>query len=237
VTASLTDPSVHVDALGSDSVCADAYSLFGLPGTLNSATYASPAGNATRVHSLSPAQSRFTGMTEIAPAEKLAAETSKRFPSGTIWNAIQLPEIRAAIALHRDQPAASVELLASASPYERAYLGPVYLRGLAYLRLQKGAEAAAEFRKIVDHKGINWGATWIHPYWGQFYSLSYLGMARSMALVGDTAKARKAFQDFFELWKDQSEIPKLIIFERRRRLGERCEGNTAQSTSRVFAIH
>ena len=139
---------------------------------------------------------------DAAQAEKLAAETSKLFPNGTIWNAVQLPEIRAAIALNRDQPAKSVELLASASPYERSYLDAVYLRGLAYLRLHKGAEAAAEFRKIVDHKGANWASAWRYPYWGQFYSLSYLGMARGSALAGDTAKARKAFQDFFELWKD-----------------------------------
>jgi hypothetical protein len=72
---------------------------------------------------------------------------------------------------------------------------------LAYLRLQKGAEAAAEFQKIVSHKGANWGATCVHPYWGQYYSLSYLGMARGLALAGDTAKAKKTFEDFFELWK------------------------------------
>ena len=46
------------------------------------------------------------------------------------------------------------------------------------------------------------GASWIHPYWGQYYSLSYLGMARASALAGDAPKARKAFQDFFDLWKD-----------------------------------
>jgi eukaryotic-like serine/threonine-protein kinase len=146
-----------------------------------------------------------------AQAEKLAAETSKLFPDGTIWNAVQLPEIRAAIALHRDRPTESVELLASASPYERSYLEAVYLRGLAYLRLRKGAEAVAEFQKIVDHKGANWGATWVHPYWGQYYSLSYLGMARGYAYAGDTAKARKAFQDFFELWKDAD--PDIPIFK------------------------
>jgi tetratricopeptide (TPR) repeat protein len=139
---------------------------------------------------------------DAAQAEKLAAETSKIFPDGTIWNSVQLPGIRAAIALHRDRPAESVDLLASATPYERSYLEAVYLRGLAYLRLRKGAEAVAEFQKIVDHKGANWGATWVHPYWGQYYSLSYLGMARGYAYAGETAKARKAFQDFFELWKD-----------------------------------
>jgi tRNA A-37 threonylcarbamoyl transferase component Bud32/tetratricopeptide (TPR) repeat protein len=139
---------------------------------------------------------------DSAQAEKLTAETSQHFPNGTIWNAVQLPEIRAAISCNRNHPAESVELLASAAPYERSYIGASYLRGLAYLRLQKGVEAAAEFRKIVDHKGASWGATWVHPNWGQFYALSYLGMARGFALAGDTPKARKAFQDFFELWKD-----------------------------------
>ena len=139
---------------------------------------------------------------EAAQAEKLAAETSKLFPNGTIWNAVQLPEIGAAIALQRNQPAKSVELLASAAPYERAFLGAVYLRGLAYLRLHKGTEAAAEFHKIVDHKGANWASAWRYPYQGQFYSLSWLGLARAFALAGDPAKAKKTFQDFFELWKD-----------------------------------
>jgi tetratricopeptide (TPR) repeat protein len=135
-------------------------------------------------------------------AEKLAGQTTKRFPNGTLWNAVQLPEIRAAIELQRGQPARAEELLASASPYERAYPEAVYLRGLAYLRLRKGAEAAAEFRKILDHKGASWGSTWRYPNWGLYYSISYLGLARASVLAGDTAKAKKAFQDFFELWKD-----------------------------------
>ncbi len=148
---------------------------------------------------------------DAAQAEKLAAETSKLFPNGTLWNAVQLPAIRAAIALKRDQPAKAVELLASASPYERAHPEAVYLRGLAYLDLRDGARAAAEFEKILDHKGANWGSSWQHPYWGQFYSLSYLGLARASVLAGDTAKARKTFQDFLALWKDADpDIPILL---------------------------
>jgi tetratricopeptide (TPR) repeat protein len=145
---------------------------------------------------------------DAAQAEKLAGKTSKLFPNGTLWNAVQLPAIRAAIAIKRDQPAKAVELLASASPYERAYPEAVYLRGLAYLGLREGAKAAAEFKKILDHKGANWGSAWQHPYWGQFYSLSYLGLARASALAGDPAKARKAYQDFLTLWKDANpDIP------------------------------
>ncbi|MGO9649648.1 MAG: protein kinase domain-containing protein [Terriglobales bacterium] len=139
---------------------------------------------------------------DAAQAEKLAGETSKLFPNGTLWNAVHLPAIRAAIAIKRDEPAKAVELLASASPYERAYPEAVYLRGLAYLGLGEGAKATAEFEKILDHKGANWGSAWQHPYWGQFYSLSYLGLARGSVLAGDPAKAGKAYQEFLTLWKD-----------------------------------
>ncbi|MDQ6708346.1 MAG: hypothetical protein M3Z85_20495 [Acidobacteriota bacterium] len=142
-------------------------------------------------------------------AEKLAAGTSKRFPNGTLWNAVQLPEIRAAIELQRDQPVKAVELLASASPYERACPDAVYLRGVAYLRLRKGVEAAAEFQKILDHKGAGWGRTRLSN-WGLYYSISYLGLARGAALAGDTAKAKKAFHDLFALWKNaDADLPLL----------------------------
>jgi eukaryotic-like serine/threonine-protein kinase len=161
------------------------------------------AGNCGTVRRLGrPAALVLAMCGNVAEADKLASETSKHFPHGTIWNAVQLPEIQAMIALNGDEPDKSVELLASASPYERAYPDATYVRGMAYLRMHKGVEAAAEFQKIVDHKGANWGATWVHPNWGQYYSLSYLGMARGFALAGDSPKARKAFQDFFELWKD-----------------------------------
>src|SRR5581483_12378182 len=105
----------------------------------------------------------------------------------------------------------SVELLASASPYEGAYLAAIYLRGLAYLRLNDGAKAATEFQKIVDHKGANWGSDWQHPFWGQFYSLSCLGLAYASTLTGDSEKAKKAYEAFFELWKDADpDLPVLI---------------------------
>src|SRR6202011_5919626 len=98
------------------------------------------SGNCQTVRRLGRSALALAMCGDAAQAEKLAAETSKLFPNGTIWNAVQLPEIRAAIALQRGQPDQSVELLASASPYEPAYLAAIYLRGLAYLHLHKGAE-------------------------------------------------------------------------------------------------
>jgi tetratricopeptide (TPR) repeat protein len=169
------------------------------------------SGNCRPAHHLGRPALALALCGDSAQAERLAAETSKAFPNGTIWNAVQLPAIRAAIQLKLDHPDKAVELLASASPYERAYPEAPYLRGLAYLRLKRGADAAAEFRKIVDHKGANWGATWMHPNWGQYYSLACLGLARASVLLGDAAQAHKAFEEFFQLWKEaDSDVPILI---------------------------
>jgi tetratricopeptide (TPR) repeat protein len=130
---------------------------------------------------------------DVVRAERLAAEKSEMQPNGTLWNAVQLPAIRAAIELKREQPAGAIELLASATPYERAFPEALYLRGQAYLRRKKGPEARAEFQKILDHKAANWGL---------IYALSYRGLARAAALAGDTATARKAYQAFFALWNN-----------------------------------
>jgi tetratricopeptide (TPR) repeat protein len=139
---------------------------------------------------------------DAAQAETLADVTSRRFPNGTIWTTVQLPAIRAATEIQRGQPAKAVELLATASPYERAYPEVAYLRGLAYLRWKKGAEAAAAFKNILDRKGASWGSTWRDPNWGLHYSISYLGLARALVLAGDAVPARRAYEDLFAAWKD-----------------------------------
>jgi hypothetical protein len=71
---------------------------------------------------------------------------------------------------------------------------PVYLRGQAYLAAQKGAEAAAEFQKILDHPGVVGNEP--------IGALAHLGLGRAYAMQGDMAKARTAYQDFLALWKD-----------------------------------
>jgi eukaryotic-like serine/threonine-protein kinase len=173
------------------------------------------SGNCRTAHHLGRPALALALCGDAAGAEKLAAETSKRLPNGTLWNAVQLPEIRAAIELQRGQPARAVELLASASPYERAYPEAVYLRGLAYLRLHKGVEAAGEFQKILDHKGASWASTWRFPNWGLYYSISYVGLARASVLAGDTAKARTAFKGFFDLMKDADQNLPILIQAKR----------------------
>jgi len=41
--------------------------------------------------------------------------------------------------------------------------------------------------------------------------LAHLGLARAAVLQGDLTKARKAYEDFFQFWKDaDAELPVLI---------------------------
>ncbi len=137
-------------------------------------------------------------------AQPLIDEYSKLFPKNTFWNAVSAPSYRAQIALHSGNAAQAIELLESAHRFESSDgFGQQYIRGQAYLRLNKGAEAAAEFQKILEHRG--WSVR------GALYPLAHVGLARAAVLEGDTAKARMAYQKFFELWKDaDADIPILI---------------------------
>ena len=90
-----------------------------------------------------------------------------------------------------------IDRLPAATPRELAppeRFRPVYVRGLIYLHAGDGANAAVQFQRILDHRGVD--AT------GPLYPLAYLQQGRAYALSGDQAKARKAYEDFFALWKD-----------------------------------
>ena len=73
-------------------------------------------------------------------------------------------------------------------------LFPVYVRGQLYLDERRGDEAAAEFQKILDHRG----AVLNEP----IGALAHLQLGRAYAMQRDIAHARAAYQDFLTLWKD-----------------------------------
>jgi tetratricopeptide (TPR) repeat protein len=140
-----------------------------------------------------------------AQAQSLIDEQSKRFPKDTLLNTIWLPTIKAIIEINRNNPAQAIQLLQASLRYELGYAAgfwPAYVRGQAYLRQRSAREAAAEFQKILNNRGVNINSN--------LYALSYLGLARATVLLGDAAKARNTYEDFFKLWKDaDSDVPAL----------------------------
>lgn len=137
-------------------------------------------------------------------AQPLIDEYSTQFPKNTFWNAVNAPLYRAQIALHTANAAQAIELLESAHRFESSgNFGPQYARGQAYLKLNQGAEAVTEFQKILENRG--WSVR------GVLYPLAYVGLARGAVLQGDTAKARRAYQEFFALWKDADADNPILI--------------------------
>ena len=141
---------------------------------------------------------------EVGQAQSLVDELARQYPQFTIVNGIWLPPIRAALELHRNNAPQALTELQAASRYEAAgEFWPQYVRGLANLKLGKGPEAAVEFQKIVAGRSL--------APMSALYPLAHLGLARAATLQGDSAKARKAYEDFFALWKDaDGDIPVLI---------------------------
>jgi DNA-binding winged helix-turn-helix (wHTH) protein len=149
---------------------------------------------------------------DAGQAQALADDLGRRFPEDTVVQFNYLPTIRAKLELLHANPQDALVILAAASPYELGLpaldyynwpnLYPVYVRGEAYLAAHRGGEAAAEFQKILDHRGIVLNEP--------IGALAHLQLARAYSLQGDSAKARVAYQDFLALWKDaDGDIPLL----------------------------
>ncbi|HWZ83093.1 MAG TPA: protein kinase [Terriglobales bacterium] len=140
---------------------------------------------------------------ETGKAENVAADLNKKYPLNTFTQKSDIPQIRARVELHKGNGSKAIELLAPAEAYQFGYIEggvPAYLRGWAYIQMKQGPKAVAEFQKILDHRA----AMGFSPY----LNLARLGLARALALSGDTAKARTAYQDFFTAWRDgDSDIP------------------------------
>jgi eukaryotic-like serine/threonine-protein kinase len=135
-------------------------------------------------------------------AATLADQLNAELPVSTLVQRYWLPTIRAEIALVHEDPVEAVALLEAALDYELAdtsssgapALYPAYVRGSAYLRADNGAAAAAEFQKMLEHRGL----TGINP----IGALARLGLARAHVLSGDTVKAKTEYQQFIALWKN-----------------------------------
>ena len=138
---------------------------------------------------------------DTAQSSALADKVSAEFDRDTMIQAYWLPTIRAAIAIDRGDSQKAMELLTMASEYElgeplqtpsHGTLYPVYVRGEAYLRAGDGVQAATEFQKMIDHRGI------VSNF--PLGALAHLQLGRAYKLAGDVGKAREAYAAFLVAW-------------------------------------
>ena len=124
------------------------------------------------------------------------AEQRTVFPPHQIAQAVGCPVVdRLELPVRKVTPRSNLQGFFGA-------LYPVYVRGEAYREARQGTEAIAEFQKILDHRG-----TVISDVIG---ALAHLQLGRAYAATGDKAKAKSAYQDFLNPWKDADpDIPVL----------------------------
>ncbi|MGC2266502.1 MAG: protein kinase, partial [Candidatus Acidiferrales bacterium] len=141
---------------------------------------------------------------DVSRAETLARDLAERFPLNTAINHYWLPAVQASIEMTRKNPAKALEDLRTTAEYELGTplpqfevggsLYPVYIRGQVYLSLHQGKEAATEFQKLLDQRGVVVNCP--------LGALARLQLGRSYAMQDDAVRSRAAYQDFFRLWKD-----------------------------------
>jgi serine/threonine protein kinase/tetratricopeptide (TPR) repeat protein len=130
-------------------------------------------------------------------ASALVSELERRYPEAMITTRVYLPVTAASGAIRRGEWSRALELVEPVKPFDRApwsEFWPAYLRGQAEMGMKRGAEAAAEFQTILDHRG--------EAPVSQLYPLAYLGLARAAALDGKLAQARDSYDSFLKLWRD-----------------------------------
>jgi tetratricopeptide (TPR) repeat protein len=138
-------------------------------------------------------------------ASRIGADLEKRYPNYTSAQFNYLPVLRALEALNNNDPVKALEMTQASGPYELgvpgtayysgAFFGalyPIYVRGLAFSRMGRHREAAAEFQKIVDRPGTTQNDP-IAP-------MARLQLARALSASGDRAGSAAVYSDLFTLW-------------------------------------
>ncbi|HEY6387405.1 MAG TPA: protein kinase [Candidatus Acidoferrum sp.] len=134
---------------------------------------------------------------DVAQAGKLVDIIESQYPQDSYVYKVRVPQLRGAVELKRGNPARALELLGPLATYDAGWFDLymfAFVRGEAYLMAHRGQEGAAEFQKIMEHRGIV-----VNEPYG---AVARLELGRAYTLQGNTSKARGAYQDFLALWKD-----------------------------------
>jgi tetratricopeptide (TPR) repeat protein len=144
---------------------------------------------------------------DAARADELAEKLNKAHPEDTQVQATYVPTLRALAALARNDPQTAIDVLEVNRRYEFGIpplafihfygnMYPLYVRGLAYLAMNRGKEAVAEFSRLLEHPGLYTG--------DPVEAATRYQLAKAWALAGNPAEAEQANRDFLALWTSAS---------------------------------
>ena len=140
-----------------------------------------------------------------SPAERALAEHSRGAGSDTLMTYVYGPRIRAAIALDQAKPLEAITELQPAAQYDFAGgFEAIAERGESYLMAKEPDKAAIEYRKILDHPGVD-PVSLLLP-------LARAGLARAESQAGRIDQSKADYEELFRQWSGaDKDLPALLI--------------------------
>jgi DNA-binding winged helix-turn-helix (wHTH) protein/tetratricopeptide (TPR) repeat protein len=136
-------------------------------------------------------------------AQRFLSAHSADAASGTLLADVDLPRVRARLAMQQGKPLDAVTALEPARPYELASYTVLTERAEAWLKAARPELAIPEYQKILANQGVD-------PL-SPRYPMAHLGMARAYARQKKVGESRARYERFFALWKDaDSDLPVLM---------------------------
>lgn len=135
-------------------------------------------------------------------ASIIAGKLQTQFPNGTFLQSFWLPVIHSRLALAQRRPGEAIALLARAHNLDPTVaqqygISPLYagfVRGQAYLVQGKAAQAATEFRALLQQPALLLNSP--------VSSLAALGLARALASDRQTQPAAQVYREVLLRWAD-----------------------------------
>jgi hypothetical protein len=131
---------------------------------------------------------------DASAAEHFLSEHASDPHPGTRMEFVDLPRVRATLAIEGGKPLDAVAALEPARPYELSHFNVLSQRAAACLQAGLPDQAADAYRKIIANQGVD-------PL-SALYPLAHLGLARADAARNDKIGSRAEYEKFFELWKN-----------------------------------
>ena len=118
----------------------------------------------------------------------------KNYPQSFNVNSFYIADIKAAVALHANDPATALDVLKPARQFDLISLTP-FLRGRAHVALRQGQIGIVDYQTVLAHRGV----TFIVG--SNVYPIAEIGVARAFADTGDLNNSSDAYRKFLDLWK------------------------------------
>ncbi len=144
---------------------------------------------------------------DIAPAQHFAADAESASDRDTVKVYVDLPLVRALLALKANKANEALQLLEPARPYQLRDFRVPYLRAQAEEEANLPDAAVQDYRLILANQGVDP----ISP----LYPLARLKLARLLLRQKKTDQSRTEFQAFLKAWKDADPDSPILIQARR----------------------